>query len=108
MEDSLLVKTFGATPRIRVIDYLIENLAIDASLQDICEGTGLARNMVSEVLKDLLEIGIIDRTRMTGRAKLFALDRKNSFVKHLLKLDFELSKSYSDKFVEKEKITVRA
>jgi len=108
MEESLFVKAFGTTPFIRVMDYLIGNMLFDVSLQDICDGTGLARNTVSGVLKNFLELGIAKSTREIGRAKMIALNRENSFVKHLIKLDLELSKEYSDKIIEKAKIAVRA
>lgn len=102
-ERSLFVQTFGDTPYIRAIDFLMENDISDFSLQDICDHLGLARNTVSKVIETLLAMNIVEYTREVGRAKMIQINRKNEVVQQLIELDFKLSKHYADKAM-KDKI----
>lgn len=96
-ERSLFVQTFGDTPYIRVIDFLMENDISDFSLQDICDHLGLARNTVSKVIETLLAMKIVKYTREVGRAKMIRINRENVVVQQLIELDFKLSKHYAEK-----------
>lgn len=99
-EKSLFVQTFGDTPYIRVIDFLMENDISDFSLQDICDHLGLARNTVSKVIETLLAMNIVKYTREVGRAKMIRINRENEVVQQLIELDFKLSKHYADKMLK--------
>ena len=108
MEPSLLVRALGETPELRVIDYLLENDISDFSIQGIAEGAGLSRNTVSKIVCELEKIGVIVHTRDVGRAKLFKINIASQFVKHLRKLDLEISKEYAHKVTAEQKVAVRA
>lgn len=99
-EKSLFVQTFGDTPYIRVIDFLMENDISDFSLQDICDHLGLARNTVSKVIETMLAMDIVKYTREVGRAKMIRINRENEVVQQLIELDFKLSKHYADKVLK--------
>lgn len=101
-ERSLFVQTFGNTPYIRVIDFLMENDISDFSLQDICDHLGLARNTVSKVVETLLVMNIVKYTRDVGRAKMIRINRENEIVQQLVELDFKLSKHYANLLVMKK------
>lgn len=95
-EKSLFVRYLGDSPYIRVLDYFIANDIYDCSLQDVAEATELSRNTVRKVIKEMLELKMIKPTRNVGRAKMFQINKANEYVKHLIKLDLNLSKHYSN------------
>ena len=95
-EKSLFVKYLGDSPYIRVLDYFIANDIYDCSLQDVADATELSRNTVRKIIKEMLELSIIKPTRNVGRAKMFQLNKENEYVRHLIELDLNLSKQFSD------------
>jgi len=95
-EKSFFVKYLGDSPYIRVLDYFIANDIYDCSLQDVTEATELSRNTVRKTVQEMLELKIIKPTRNVGRAKMFQINKANEYAKHLIKLDHNLSKLYSD------------
>jgi len=95
-EKSFFVKYLGDSPYIRVLDYFIANDTYDCSLQDAAEGTQLSRNTIRKVLNEMLELKIIKPTRNVGKAKMFQINKANEYAKHLIKLDRNLSKLYSN------------
>jgi MarR-like DNA-binding transcriptional regulator SgrR of sgrS sRNA len=88
------VKYLGNSPHIRVLDCFIANGIYDCSLQDVADATELSRNTVRKIIKEMLELEIIKPTGNVGRAKMFRINKGNEYVRHLIKLDFSLSKQY--------------
>ncbi len=90
---SVLIEYFGDTPLIRVIDFFVENDLWDYSKTDISKHTGVARTTLQELIKKMLDLGIIIETRSIGRASMFKLNKENVFVKEFIKFDFRLAKA---------------
>jgi len=99
-EDSFFVQFLGGSSFIRVLDYLISNDAYDCSIQDIAEGTELARNTISRVLAEMETRGIAKHVRNIGMAKMYQLNRNDTFVKRLIQLDLSLSRDHANRVVE--------
>ncbi|KPV63729.1 MAG: hypothetical protein AOA66_0685 [Candidatus Bathyarchaeota archaeon BA2] len=100
-EKTFFVKYLGDSPYIKVLDYFMANDIYDCSLQDVADATELSRNTVRKAIKEMLELKIIKQTRNVGRAKMFQIDKGNQYVRHLIKLDLNLSKQYSDRLERK-------
>jgi DNA-binding transcriptional regulator GbsR (MarR family) len=94
-EKSLFVEYLGDSPYVRVLDYFIMNDTFDCSLQDIADYTGLSRNTITKVLRQMLKLDIIIKTREIGRANMTQLNKSNPYVAYLKTLDLNLSKLYS-------------
>ena len=74
------------TPKIKVLEFLIEGRELDYSISDIAEGAGIGRTTLFRVWKDLLDLKIIKPTREIGNAKLFRLNIENPLVKKMISL----------------------
>lgn len=81
---TLFRHAFGDTPKIRVLEFLIEGRELDYSISDIAEGAEIGRTTLFRIFDDLLKTGIIVPTRKIGNAKLFKLNSKNVFVQKLV------------------------
>ncbi len=79
-EPTLFRKIFGDTPKIRVLEYLLEGRELDHSLGDIAEGAGINRVTLFRMWDDLEKSKIILHTRNIGNAKLYKLNAKNNYV----------------------------
>ena len=85
---------FGDAPVIKVLDFLIDNQEFDYSLTDIAKGAEIAWSTLHECWPDLVQIGIVIKTRKIGRAELYKLDTTNPLVKKLVELDLFISQQF--------------
>jgi len=87
---TLFRKAFGDTPKIRVLEFLIEGRELDYSISDIAEGAEIGRTTLFRIWNDLLKAEIVEPTRQIGNAKLYRLNMKNPFVKKIVDVFDEL------------------
>ncbi|MBI2044552.1 winged helix-turn-helix transcriptional regulator [Candidatus Pacearchaeota archaeon] len=83
---SLFIKSLDNTPKIRVLEFLIEGRELDYSISDIAEGAEIGRTTLFRAFDDLVKSGVIVPTRQIGNAKLFRLNKSNSFVRKMVEL----------------------
>ena len=106
-EPTVFRELFGDTPKIRVLEYLLESRELDHSISDIAEGAGINRVTLFRMWKNLEKSKIIIFSRSIGNAKLYKLNIKNPRVKILAEI---FDKIINANFQEEEikKITVPA
>lgn len=83
---TLFREIFGDTPKIRVLEYLLEGRELDHSIGDIAEGAGINRVTLFRMWDDLEKSKIITHTRNIGNAKLYKLNANNSYVLILIEV----------------------
>ncbi|MEK6890801.1 MAG: hypothetical protein AABX03_01555 [Nanoarchaeota archaeon] len=88
--ETLFRKALGDTPKIRVLEFLIEGRELDYSISDIAEGAEIGRTTLFRIFDDLLESEVIIFTRQIGNAQLYRLNMKNPFVKKLVEIFDEI------------------
>ncbi len=86
MQQTIFTKAIGNTPRIKVLEFLIEGRELDYSLSDIAEGSGIGRTTLFRIWKDLLDLELVKPTRIIGNAKLYKLNLQNPFVRKMVDL----------------------
>ena len=86
MEQTLFRQVLGDTPKIRVLEFLIEGRELDYSISDIAEGAEIGRTTLFRIFDDLLKNEIIVPTRIIGNAKLFKLNMRNIFVQKIVQV----------------------
>jgi len=84
--ETLFRKTLGDTPKIRVLEFLIEGRELDYSISDIAEGAEIGRTTLFRIWEDLIKTQMITPTRQIGNAKLYKLNLDNIFVKKLTEI----------------------
>lgn len=92
---SLFLEQFGDTPQLRVIDFMIENHFFDFPLTEIARESNVSYNSLKNFIDNFVETGFFIKTRKIGKSDYFKLNLENSFVQNLLKLDWNLTKSYA-------------
>jgi len=90
MEETLFRRALGDTPKIRVLEFLIEGRELDYSLSDIAEGSEIGRTTLFRIFEDLLKSEIVVATRVIGNAKLFKLNKESPFVQNMILLFDEI------------------
>ena len=97
MNDSMFVRTFGSSPKVRVLDFLLDNSELDWSKSDMARQTGISRATLDGFFDNLARDKVIVHTRVIGRARLFRLNKKMPLVRKLIELDRFLSRPMEKK-----------
>jgi hypothetical protein len=103
MEETTIFRSaLGDSPKIRVLDFLIEGRELDYSLTDIAENSNIGWTTLHRIWDNLLKLKIVKPTREIGRAKLFTLNIENPAVKDMIKLYDTLIYQQSEKALSHE------
>ena len=98
-EKSIFREYFGDSPQIKVLDFLIDGQDLDYSMTEIARGSEVGWSAFIRLWKRIVDKKIVIPTRTIGNARLFKLNKENLFVQKLIKLDWEITKSETDKFI---------
>lgn len=85
--ESVLIEAFGNSPKMRIIDFFIDNKLFDFSKKEIIEELGMSKTTFYKVWDDIEKYGIVKVSRKYGKAKLYKLNRENPVVKGLVKIE---------------------
>lgn len=99
-DESILIKYIGNTPKLRVIDFLIDNMPFDYSKKEIIEGSGISKTTFFKIWKDFVKYKIVIPTRKYGKTQLFTINRGHILIKQLLSLEFALANEYAEKIAK--------
>jgi len=83
MEISVFLEYVGDTPRMRVMQYLIEGRDFDYTLTDMLNAK-VSWGTLNALLPKLAELGIVIKTRKIGRATLYKINPKNAVTKQII------------------------
>lgn len=81
--DSLLLKVFGYSPKLRIIDIFLTNPYFDFNKEELARELGMSKQTVYKNFKDLEELGVVKVTRKIGRATMYRIDRDYPLIKTL-------------------------
>lgn len=88
--ESLLLKTFGKSPQLRIVDFLLDNRLFDFSKKEIIEELGMSKTTFYKVWGELEALGIVKITRKFGKAKLYMLNEDSEIVKNFMEIEKQL------------------
>ena len=97
--DSNLVKLFGKTAQILILDAFIDGIGEDFSKKEIQELSGLSKATVLNNWAAVEETGVIKVKRQFGNVKLYTLDTKNPLTKGILELEKKMMKIEEEKII---------
>lgn len=105
--DSLLLKAFGYSPKLRIIDIFLTNPYFDFDKEELAKELGMSKQTIYKNFKELEELGIVKLSRTIGRAAMYRIDRSHPLVKCLNESVNETSFQIA-KREEKHTVTVSA
>lgn len=97
MEVSIFSKIFGNAPKVRIWDYLLDNISLDFTKSDIARQTEISRATLDRLWPYLIENKILMENRRIGAAVLFKVNGENKLIKRMLELDNFLIEKEFDK-----------
>ena len=84
-EESIFLEHVGDSPRMRVLQYLIEGRDFDFTLTDMLNAR-VSWGTLNMLVPNLLKLEIVTKTRKIGRATLYKINQENQTAKQLIAL----------------------
>ena len=104
--ESLFLKSYGDSPMLRVLDFLIVFSEFDYSMKDIAKNAKIGYTTLKLLWKTLVDRKIVIQTRTVGKAKMYKLNQENPEVKEFIKLFWLVIERETDRLLKKEKVIV--
>ncbi|MEM2123614.1 MAG: winged helix-turn-helix domain-containing protein [Candidatus Bathyarchaeia archaeon] len=101
-----MVRALGSSPKLRILDYLLDYKLNDFTKKEIIEALGMSKLTFYKYFKDLEELGLVSTTRKIGRATLYKVNLENPMVKMMIEYETRLSLQIAEKEAEKQAIMV--
>ncbi|MFH1586677.1 MAG: winged helix-turn-helix domain-containing protein [Candidatus Diapherotrites archaeon] len=96
-EESNLVKFFGGSPFIRILDAFIDNIGSDYSKKEIEQLAGISKGALFKHWKKLEDLNLIKVKRQFGNTNLYVLNTESEIIKNLLNLEMDMIEETSPK-----------
>ena len=93
IQQSFFLQYLGDNPKIRILDFLMDNFSQDFSLPQIASGSKVAYTTLIDIFPKLMTQGTIIETRKIGKSKLFKINLDNPVAKALFAIDIKLSEA---------------
>jgi len=88
---SLLIKVFGDAPKLKIIDFFMDNPFFDFTKKEVIEALGMSKRTFYKYFPDIEKYGIVSVSRRIGRVKLYKINLENPLVKMLREYEIQLS-----------------
>lgn len=105
---SILLKTLGDSPKLRIIDIFLDNPFFDFSKEELARELAMSKQTLYKNFKDLEDLGVVQYSRQIGRATMYKLNKQHPMVKKLDEMTNEMSVQIAEKEMEKQAPKVRA
>jgi len=105
---SLLLKTLGDSPKLRIIDFFLDNPLFDFTKKEVIEALGMSKQTFYKYFTDIEEYGLVSISRKIGKASLYKINLENPMVKMLKEYEIQLSLQIAEQEAEKIKQPVVA
>lgn len=89
---TLFLKTFGNSPVLRVLDFLVVNEDFDYSMTDVAKHASVGYATLKLFWENLEKNRIVINTRNVGKAKMYKLNFANPAVKKFREFYWETTK----------------
>ncbi len=100
MGKSVFLKNFGDSPINKVLDFLIVFDKFDYSIADISEDGGVGYSTLKILIKDLVKRKIVIQTRISGKCKMYKLNKENFVVKKFIDFYWNITDQKARKIIE--------
>jgi DNA-binding transcriptional ArsR family regulator len=78
--ESILIKTLGNSPKLRIIDFFLDNPLFDFTKKEVIEALGMSKRTFYKYFPELEEYGIVKVSRRIGKAKLYKINLEHPRV----------------------------
>jgi len=95
--ESILIKTLGDSPKLRIIDFFLDNPLFDFTKKEVIEALGMSKQTFYKYFLDLEKYGIVKVSRKIGRAKLYKINLEHPLIEMLREYEKKISLQIAEK-----------
>ncbi|MGQ9781817.1 MAG: winged helix-turn-helix domain-containing protein [Nitrososphaeria archaeon] len=100
--ETLLVKMFGYSPKLRILDIFMDNPYFDFSKSELVKELGMSKQTLYKNFKDLEELEIVKVSRNIGRAIMYRINMEHPLVRKLNEIVNEVSLQIAEQEMKKK------
>jgi AraC-like DNA-binding protein len=71
---SLLLRTLGDSPKLRIIDFFLDNPLFDFTKKEVIDALGMSKQTFYKYFEDIERYGIVKVSRRIGKASLYKIN----------------------------------
>jgi DNA-binding transcriptional ArsR family regulator len=101
--ESIIIKTLGNSPKLRIVDFFLDNPLFDFTKKEVIEALGMSKQTFYKYFPELAEYGIVKVSRRIGKAKLYKLNLEHPLVSMLREYEKKVSLQIAEKEAAKLK-----
>ena len=96
-EGSVVIDVLGDHPKTRILLALLTDPDRDYNVSDIARLAATDRSTVYRHLDDLIDIGLVRRTRKSGNAPMYQIDEESDAARAFGRFEWEVIKALGDR-----------
>lgn len=100
---SLLLRAYGSSPQMKILDYLMDFPKNDFTQKEIIEALGMSKTTFYKYFDNLVEFGMIRVNRKIANAKLYSINVTSPLVQSMKKNVDYLSETIADRGLKRKK-----
>ncbi|MBO3755134.1 MAG: winged helix-turn-helix transcriptional regulator [Candidatus Brockarchaeota archaeon] len=105
--ETLFVKMFGYSPKLRILDIFLDNPYFDFSKSEVIRELGMSKQNFYKNFKDLEELGVVKPSRNIGRATMYRINTEHPLVKRLNEIVNEVSLQIAEEEADKRRVSAK-
>jgi len=95
--ESILIKTLGDSPKLRIINFFLDNPLFDFTKKEVIEALGMSKQTFYKYFPGLEKYGIVKVSRKIGRAKLYRINLNHPLIEMLREYEKRMSLQIAEK-----------
>lgn len=98
---SIILKTLGDSPKLRIVDFFLDNPMFDFTKKEVIEALGMSKQTFYKYFPELEEYEIVKVSRRIGKAKLYRINPEHPLVSMLREYEKKVSLQIAEKEADK-------
>lgn len=90
-ERTILTEMMGASPKVRIINFLLDFPANDFTKEEIVKALGFSKTTFYKNFGSLVEFSIVKATRKIGKAVLYKVNTEHPLIRQLRQMEKNIS-----------------
>lgn len=95
-EGSVLTRIFGDHPKTKILAALLSEPDHDLNKSQIADEAGVSRKTVYNHIQELVDLGFVEETRMTGGNQMYQINQDDELTQDLAEFEWNLIDRVAD------------
>ena len=97
---SLLLRAYGSSPQMKIIDYLMDFPKNDFTQKEIIEALGMSKTTFYKYFDNLVEFGMVRVNRKIANSRLYSINMDSPVIQNMRKNVDYISEKIADESLQ--------